>query len=174
MNTLQKTMAINATITFISGILILLLQYQLMDIFETDSNTPFWVVGAVITVFSLTMFIEIKKQRAMAILWIIVQDAAWVIASALVLINRPFDISDTGYLLKELYALPVLIFIFYQSKGLAKIDQMSGSNKKRMTYERIVHSDKKSAWKVISDVANYHLVASNIDSVKIVSGNGKE
>ncbi len=170
MDTSQKATLYNGISTIISGLGILLFHHQLAQVFHLKDSTPFLIVGSVITFFALTMFVELKKQRALAILWIITQDALFVIASIIVLIKRPFEISDTGYLLIELFLIPILFFIIYQSLGLSKIDGIQGSGLKRMTFKRTVKADKKAAWEVISDIESYHEVASNIDNVKIVSG----
>jgi ribosome-associated toxin RatA of RatAB toxin-antitoxin module len=123
--------------------------------------------------FSGTILVEIKKQRALAILWIIIQDSVWVIASIVILIWRPFDISDAGYLLIDIFAFLVLLFTIFQSIGLSRIDTAKGSKVKTLSFRRTVSADKKKVWKVISDIENYHEVASNIDAVKIISGEGE-
>ncbi|TGV02267.1 type II toxin-antitoxin system RatA family toxin [Flavivirga rizhaonensis] len=173
MKTSQKATRLNAIATFISGIGILVFQKQLMSIFEINNDAPFLVVGGVITFFSLTMFIEIKKQRALAILWIITQDLLFVLASIYILITQPFNISDTGYLLIGLFLIPIIFFIIYQSIGLAKIDSKNGTRIKTLSFKRKVKAHKSRVWQGISDVANYHKVAPNIDSSKVVSGEKK-
>jgi len=169
----QRATKSNAISTFISGVGILVFHKQLMSIFASNYSLSFLIVGGVITFFSLTMFIEIKKQRALAILWIIVQDTLFVSASIFVLIKRPFDISDTGYLLIGLFLIPILFFIIYQSIGLARIDSKKGENTKIMSFKRMINATKKEVWATISDLENYHKVASNIDNVKIISGEGE-
>lgn len=173
MNTSKKATKANAITTLLSGLGILIFQKQLINIFEISSNTPFLIVGGVITIFSLTMFVEIKKQRALAILWIIIQDASFVLASLYVLITRPFDISDAGYLLIGLFLLPIVFFIVYQSIGLSQMDSKIDTNIKHMSFKRMIKANKKEVWITISDIENYHKVASNIDNVKIISGEGE-
>ena len=173
MNTSQKATKLNFISTLISGIGILVFQNHLTSIFETSSGTPFLVVGSVITFFSLTMFVEIKKQRALAILWIIVQDLLFVLASVYILIAQPFNISNAGYLLIGLFLIPILFFIVYQSIGLTRMDLKSGTKTKRMSFKRKVRANKSKVWEIISDVANYHKVAPNIDNSKVISGNKK-
>lgn len=170
MKTSIKATKLNAISTLISGLGILIFSDQLASIFEISHNTPFLIVGGVITFFSLTMFIEIKRQRPLAILWIITQDFMFTLASIYVIIFRPFDISDIGYLLIGLFLIPIVFFIIYQSIGLSRIDSKDGSDKKLMTFRRKVKADKSSVWQIISDVGNYHKVAPNIDSVQILSG----
>lgn len=116
------------------------------------------------------MFIEIRRQRALAILWIIAQDSMFTLASIYVLIFRPFNISDTGYLLIGLFLIPITFFILYQSIGLYRIDSEKGAKVKRMSFQRTVKADKAEVWRIISDVGNYHEVAPNIDGSAIISG----
>ncbi len=170
METSIRATKLNAVTTLISGLSILIFSNRLAGIFETESNTPFLVVGGVITFFSLTMVVEIKKQRALAILWIIIQDIMFTMASIYVLIFRPFDISDTGYLFIGLFLIPIIFFITYQSLGLSRIDAKGGTNVKLMSFKRRVKEDKSKVWKIISDVGNYHKVAPNIDGLEVVSG----
>ncbi len=170
METSIKATRLNAVSTLISGLSILIFSHKLASIFEISSNTPFLIVGGVITFFSLTMVVEIKKQRALAILWIIIQDFMFTIASIYVLIFRPFDISDNGYLLIGLFLIPIIFFIIYQSLGLSQMDSKIGTNTKFMSFKRSIKANKSKVWKIISDVGNYHKVAPNIDGSKIISG----
>lgn len=123
--------------------------------------------------FTTTIIYEIIKQRPAAVLWIIVQDFMWVIGSAILLIVRPFEISKDGNLAIAIVALVVVFMGINQSKELAQVDSVNGKGIKHAKYERIVKANKKKVWKAIADVANYHEVASNIDDVKIISGEGK-
>ncbi len=173
MNTSIKATRLNAISTFLSGVSILVFHKQLTNIFEATSSFPFLVVGGVIIFFSLTIFVEIKKQRALAILWIIVQDCLFTLGSLVALIIRPFDITDIGYLLIGLFLIPILFFIINQSIGLARIDSKVNSNTKLMSFKREIKGDKSKVWKIISDVSNYHKVAPNIDNVEIISGEGE-
>ena len=170
METSVKATKLNAISTLISGLGILIFSNQLSTIFEITSNTAFLIVGGVITFFSLTMFVEIKKQRPIAILWIITQDLMFTLGSIYVLIFRPFEISDTGYLFIGLFLIPIIFFILYQSIGLSGIDSKKGSNLKFLSFKRRVNANKSEVWKVISDVGNYHEVAPNIDNSQIISG----
>lgn len=170
MNTSIRATRWNAISTLISGLGILIFNRELSQIFETSNTIPFLVVGGVITFFSLTMFVELRKQRALAILWIIAQDVMFTLASVYVLIFKPFDISDTGYLLIGLFLIPILFFIFFQSMGLYRMDSINGTNLKQMSFRRKVKGNKEAVWKMVSDVGNYHEVAPNIDGAEILSG----
>jgi ribosome-associated toxin RatA of RatAB toxin-antitoxin module len=170
MDTSRKATTLNAVATFSSGIAIVLFSKQLASIFEISSTTPFWVVGGVIAFFSLTMVVEIKKQRALALLWIIAQDLMFTLASVFVLIVRPFEISDTGYWFIGLFLIPIIFFIVYQSIGLSRIDAKKGTNSKLMSFKRSMNAPKSKVWEAISDVGNYHKVAPNIEGSEILSG----
>ena len=111
MDTSIKATKLNAVSTSLSGIGILIFSRLLASLFETENLVPFWVIGGVITFFSLTMFVEIKKQRALALLWIITQDFLFTIGSLYVIIVQPFDISFTGYLMIGLFLIPIIFFI---------------------------------------------------------------
>ena len=170
MHTSIRATKLNAISTLISGLSIFIFSHQLAGIFEIASNTPFLILGGVITFFSLTMFVEVKKQRALAILWIIIQDFMFTMASIYILIFRPFAISNTGYLLIGLFLVPVTFFIAYQSIGLLRMDTESAKNIKFLSFKRRVNAGKARVWAVISDVGNYHTVAPNIDRTDIISG----
>ena len=173
MNTLKSALIANSISSFLSGTALILFQVFFMNLFGIQTTTVFWVLGIALLFFSGTILVEIKKQRALPILWIIIQDSVWVLASFAVLIWRPFAISDAGYLLIDMMAFLVLTFAIFQSIGLAQMDSLKGSKMKTLSFRRIVAADKRKAWKVISDVENYHQVASNIDDVKIISGEGE-
>ena len=170
MTTSQKATRANAVTTIISSIGMLIFHKQLAAMFEMTYSWPFLVLGGVITFFALTIFIEIRRQRALALLWIIPQDLLFTITCLLVIVIRPFGISDIGYLMIALYILPIAFFIIYQGIGLSQLDTKKGSNIKQLTFHRVVNADIDIVWSAISDVGNYHKVAPNIDSTKIISG----
>jgi ribosome-associated toxin RatA of RatAB toxin-antitoxin module len=60
-----------------------------------------------------------------------------------------------------------------QTNALAQTDNKSNGKIKQLSFERTIKATKENVWKVISDVANYHEVAPNIDDVKILSGDGE-
>ena len=163
-------MLANLISSLLSGLALILFHVAFMNLFGVQNATIFWIVGIALLFFSGTIWIEIKRQNALAIFWIIIQDLIWVIVSFAILIWQPFEISNAGYLLIDFFAFLVLGFAIFQSIGLAQIDNISGSRIKKLTFRKIVSADKKKVWKVISDVKNYHVVAPNIDEVKIVSG----
>lgn len=172
MNRLQKSLRLNAIFSGISGIILIALNNQLANLFETPNKTVFIIIGIALLFFASTIIYEIKKQRPLAILWIIVQDFLWVAGSIILVAINPFEITKAGSAVIAIIAFVVLFMGINQSKALAKIDSTNNKKSKHFKFERIIKASKQSVWKVISDVANYDKVAPNIDNVKIISGEG--
>ena len=172
MNKLQTALKVNAIFSGISGIVLIILNHQIAKIFRTENNTIFWIIGLALVFFAITIIVEIVKQRSLAILWIIIQDFIWIIGSIFLLVSNIFPITTTGLIIIGIVALIVLFMGLNQAKELAKIDNNPQKKGKQWRFERIVKADKKSTWKLISDVGNYALFAPNIDEVKIISGDG--
>lgn len=170
---MKRTLTINATFSGLSGILMIIFRQQMMNLFEVLSSTHFLVIGILLILFSLTIIYETKRQNALAILWIITQDMLWVIGSVWLLIFNPFDFSRGGNYTIGVVALVVLLMALNQSSALAQVDSVQGKKVKHFNFTRTVVTSKADTWKVISDVANYHKVAPNIDDVKIISGEGQ-
>lgn len=169
MNKLQKALHLNAWFSGVSGIVLIALNQQIAHLFETTNPTVFWVTGIALLFFAGTILYEIKKQRPIAVLFIIIQDFIWVIGSIILIAFDPFEISKAGNTTIAAIACMVLWMGIKQSKALAQID---GNENKQFEFERVVKAGKHSVWKVISDVVNYDKVAPNIDGVKIISGEG--
>ncbi|CAL2088286.1 hypothetical protein [Tenacibaculum sp. 190524A05c] len=120
MNNLQKALRNNALFSIISGVLMIVLNRQLASLFGTSNNTIFWSIGLVLLYFAITIWLEIKKQRRTAIIWIIIQDYAWVLGSSIILITKPFQITSTGNLIIGIIALIVLFMGIHQTIELKK------------------------------------------------------
>jgi ribosome-associated toxin RatA of RatAB toxin-antitoxin module len=67
----------------------------------------------------------------------------------------------------------VFVFGLGQASGLARIDEENKKGQKSFKFKRKVKGTKQKVWEVISDVANYHEVAPNIDDSKVISGEKK-
>ena len=172
MNKLKTSLKVNAFFSGISGIILIILNQKIAKIFGTENNTIFWIIGLALVYFTITIIVEIVKQRSLAILWIIIQDFIWVIGSIFLLVTNIFPITPTGLIIIGIVALIVLYMGLKQTQALAKIDNNPEKEGKKWRFERIVKANKKSTWKLISDVGNYALFAPNIDEVKIISGEG--
>ena len=170
---LQKSLLTNALFSGMSGITLVALYKHIASLFDISNTSVFWIVGVALIFFSVTIVYEIRRQNPLGVLAIILQDYLWVLGSIILLITQPFEISKTGNVIIAAIALVVLLMAINQAKALAQVDSFLIKGIKRMSFERTVKATIASVWKVISDVANYHEVAPNVDDVKIISGEGK-
>lgn len=120
MNELQKALKFNAIFSSISGLIMILFNYQIAELFGTNNNSIFWIVGLILIYFTITIWYEIKKQRRLAVLWIIIQDYTWVIGSLILIIINPFQITQIGNLIIGIIALIVLYMGISQMIALKK------------------------------------------------------
>ncbi|QWX84606.1 hypothetical protein H0I23_02870 [Cellulophaga sp. HaHaR_3_176] len=120
MNKLQKALKINALFSSTSGTIMILLNQQIAKLFGTSNNTVFWILGLILIYFAFTIWYEIKKQRKLAVIWIIIQDYTWVIGSLILIIFTPFKITLIGNLILGTIALIVLCMAINQMIGLKK------------------------------------------------------
>jgi ribosome-associated toxin RatA of RatAB toxin-antitoxin module len=169
MNPLQKALRINALFSGISGLSLCFLHQSFADIFNTTNTTVFWSVGIALIFFAGTIVYEINRQHPIAVLWIITQDILWVIGSAVLVGTDIFTLSSSGNSSITIVALIVLWMAWNQGKALARIDSTQ-YGRKQLRFERTVIATKQNVWKLIADVGNYHKVAPNIDTSKIISG----
>lgn len=173
MNRLQKSLRLNAIFSGISGIILIALNEQLANLFETTNTMVFTVIGIALLFFACTIIYEIIKQRPVAVLWIIIQDFLWVAGSIVLVTINPFEISKAGNSVIAIIAFVVFFMGKNQTKALAQVDSSNNKKSKHFKYERLIKADKQSVWKAIADVANYDKIAPNIDAVKIISGEGR-
>ncbi|BDD05269.1 type II toxin-antitoxin system RatA family toxin [Aureibacter tunicatorum] len=173
MNQLQKPLLINALFSGLSGILLTIFNKTFAKIFDTSNTTVFLIIGIALLYFTATIIYEIKRQKPVGILFIIIQDFFWVIGSTVILIFQPFEISKSGNSIIVVVALVVLLMGMGQANALAQSDNKPKEKIKQLSFERTFKGTKENVWNVISDVANYHKVAPNIDDVKILSGHGE-
>jgi hypothetical protein len=120
MNELQKSLKYNAIFSSISGLIMILFNNQIAELFGTSNNSVFWIVGLILIYFTITIWYEIRKQRKIAILWIIIQDFLWVIGSIILILLNPFDITSLGNLIIGFIAFIVLLMGLTQTRALNK------------------------------------------------------
>lgn len=173
MNQLQKTLLVNAIFSGLSGILLVVFNKTIATIFDTTNTTIFWTIGIALIYFAATIIYEIKRQKPLGVFFIIIQDFIWVVGSVIIIIFQPFEISKSGDGIIASVALIVLFMGIGQANGLAQTDNNPNGKIKQLSFERALKASKENVWSVMSDVANYHKVAPNIDDVKILSGNGE-
>ncbi len=124
MNKLQKALISNAIFSSVSGVLLILLNHRMAELFGTDNNTVFWIVGLMLVFFALTIVYEVRKQRKPAVMWIIIQDFAWVLGSAILILFNPFEITLTGNILIGIIALIVSYMGMNQLIALKQYDSL--------------------------------------------------
>jgi hypothetical protein len=127
MNHLKKALTINALFSSISGIILILLNRQIADIFGTKNNTVFWCIGVALIYFALTIWYERTKQRKLAVLWIIIQDFLWVLGSIILISFNPFQVTQNGTLIIGVVSVIVL------SMGVNQIIAYHKTKHKRIT-----------------------------------------
>jgi len=173
MNVLQIALLGNGIFSLSSGLFLLIFKNRVTQWFGLEKSIIFLIIGLGLLYFSYSIFIQLKNPDPEAVFYIIVQDLIWVLASIVILLIKPFNISVLGHQIILGVAFIVLFFGIGQSVGLAQIDSIKDKGVKLLTFERIINASKENTWKVISDVSNYHKVAPNIDSVEIISGEGE-
>jgi len=173
MNRLQNSLLLNAVFSGISGFTLILFHGSIARLFGTENSTVFWVIGALLLFFTLTIILEIMKQRPLAVLWIIAQDMIWVIGSIILIAINPFGITFAGNVIIAVVALIVLLMAVNQSRAMSGLDDKDNTGIKVLHFERPVEAKIADVWNVISDVGNYHDVAPNIDKAEILSGDGE-
>lgn len=173
MNLLQITLLCNGVFSLASGLFLLLFRNKMALWFGREKSILFLIIGFALLYFSYSIFKEVKSPNLESVVFIIVQDLVWVVASIAILWAKPFSISLLGNQIIAIVALIVLIFGIGQSVGVSQIDSIGDSEHKQLQFERTVNASKENVWKVVADVANYHQVAPNIDRVEILSGQGK-
>jgi len=110
----------NALFSSLSGLIMILFNQQLSKLFGIENHTAFWVVGLALFYFAITIAYEMKKQRRFAILWIIIQDFIWVVASIVILVFNPFQITQIGNIIIAIIAIIVLYMGIIQLNALNK------------------------------------------------------
>mgnify|MGYP006267595701 CR=1 FL=1 len=173
MNTLQKTLLPNGVLSFLSGVAIALANEGLATIFSSQHNEIFVGLGAVLAAFGLLVLGVAVASNTTGTLLVFLLDSIWVLATLVVLLFRPFELAPAARWITALYGLPVLAFVWFQGHVLHALDRKAQGGPKTLHFEREVAAAPAEVWPVISDVANYHRVAPNIDRVEILSGSGR-
>ncbi len=173
MNQLQKSLLVNALFSGISGIVLVAINRPIANLFGISNTSVFWIIGVALVSFSLTIIYQMQRQNSIGVLAIILQDYLWVLGSMVLLVAQPFEILRTGNVIIAVIALVVFLMAINQAKALAHMDGNLVQGTKRLSFERWMKASKSRVWKVISNVANYHEVAPNVDEVIIISGKGE-
>ena len=122
MNPLQNALKINALFSIISGVTTILFNRQIANIFGVSNQTIFIITGILLVFFSFTILYEIKRLRKLLVLWIIIQDCIWVIASLFLIISNPYNVTFVGNVIIGVIAIIVLYMAINQYSKLRKQD----------------------------------------------------
>jgi ribosome-associated toxin RatA of RatAB toxin-antitoxin module len=174
MKRLKFALTFNAIFSLVTGLLLVTMPDYISQLFGVTHGASFFYLGLSLVLFSIIV-LYVSRQRHIHILYALIislLDLIWVLASLIILILDPLQFKMTGDVIIAAVALIVLSIAIMQLFGIAKVDQVKSDNKV-LSFERIVPGNNIKVWNIISDVANYHRVAPNIDDVQIISGNGE-
>ena len=174
MKSLKFALTFNAIFSLVTGLLLVTMPDYISQLFGVTHGASFFYLGLSLVLFSIIV-LYVSRQRHIHILYALIislLDLIWVLASLIILILDPLQFKMTGNVIIAAVALIVLSIAIMQLFGIAKVDQVKSDNKV-LSFERIVPGNNIKVWNIISDVANYHRVAPNIDDVQIISGNGE-
>lgn len=175
MKILRFALVFNSIFSLITGVTLAAQSGTVSRLFGVDANVVFTSLGFSLIAFSVAVFTVSRQKpiQPLPVLIIIVLDIVWVFSSIVLLLSNPFEFTQTGNMLVAVVALIVLIVAILQTIGMATVDKNPDTGHKELLFDRTVPNDAGAVWDIISDVANYHHVAPNIDDVKIVSGSGE-
>lgn len=123
MTLLKFALGANATLSSITGLSLVFFHKSIAAFFATALTLPFLLIGLGLLYFCATIILEIYKERRARIIWIIIQDVLWVIASAFILYARPLPISTGGYTSIAIIAALVLLMAILQWLGITQMKQ---------------------------------------------------
>ncbi len=118
MNLLKNTLAANATFSTASGILLAIFPEKFAELFEVENALVFRIIGVILLFFAGFVFSQVKKHDVKLVKFIISQDALWVLGSLLLVLLKPFGISQTGNNMIAGVAVIILLFTIGQIQGL--------------------------------------------------------
>jgi len=175
MEFLKFALLSNSLFSLTIGIILTVQASSISNLFGVQESWFFTALGIALVLFSTILF-YIGRQKPIhpiSAFVIIILDIMWVAGSAVILLLDPFNLTQTGNILIGIVALIVLVITLLEARGLYLLDKNPKTGFKEFKYKRKVSANKSTAWKIISDVANYHHVAPNIDEVKVISGLGE-
>ena len=175
MNLLKFALRFNSIFSLITGLPLVMSGDSVARLFGVEEALAFTLLGIGLIGFSIGVFAVSwqKPIRPLSVFIIIILDLGWILATIPLLLLNPFEFTETGNILVAGVGLVVFIVALLQTIGLSSADKNPETGHKELNFERTITKDAGSVWNVISDVANYHHVAPNIDDVKIVSGSGE-
>lgn len=124
MNYLQIALLSNALFSLLTGLSLIVFHKKIANWFGQQKTVIFWIIGIGLLFFSYSVFIEVRHPTD-AVLYIIIQDSIWVLASIAILWIRPFKITQIGYRIIAGIAAIILIFGTLQLLGYNQIGLMN-------------------------------------------------
>lgn len=122
MNELKKWLTINSIFSFTSGTLMIILNQYLQNIFGTNLNFLFPLIGLNLLVFAGFVFF-ISKYYLQNKTWTYVicfLDLIWVLGTAVLFIINPSSMLQIAYLISGLVAFIVGFMAIMQYKSASK------------------------------------------------------
>jgi hypothetical protein len=121
MNNLKSALIGNAIFSGFSGSVMTIFAQDIAKLFGLENGVAFRGIGIALLFFALTVWYESRRLRPAFVYWIIIQDALWVLGSLILLIFKPFGISDSGNFLIAAVALIVVFFGWRQWVGIRRV-----------------------------------------------------
>lgn len=118
--TLSQILRSNATFSLLTGLGLAIMPDYFSRIFQFENELPFRILGFLLLFFAATVFYASVNphDKPRQVRWIIIQDALWVIGSAIIIAFQFFSFSSVGYWLIANVALIVAFFGFFQFRKL--------------------------------------------------------
>ena len=116
---LKSILLANALFSGISGLILAVFYEKMAVAIDLKTASALVVVGIALLVFSLFLFWLRSKDKPpkALIISVIIQDALWVLGSAIVLLVQPFGLNAAGHGLIAAVAVVVLLFAVLQWKN---------------------------------------------------------
>lgn len=120
---LRKTLRLNALVTTPFVVVLLVFNQPLADLMGGFNGAylsyiAYWLIGFVLLVIYTSEQKQINPKLAMLITYM---DEAWVFASIMLMLFASSWFSLTGVLFIALIAVVVVMFVFYEVKGLKQL-----------------------------------------------------
>lgn len=115
---LKRVLSANAAFSTLSGLL-LIFDKPLIDKMGIGNYLTSLIIGIGLLVFAVFVFYTSRQLKSLLVGLIIIQDVLWVLASILVLLIQPWDLTGLGYSLIGAVAFVIGCFAFFQKKYLS-------------------------------------------------------
>jgi Polyketide cyclase / dehydrase and lipid transport len=164
---LRISLRVNAVFSATSGVLALGFAERIAELI----SMPRWILvatGVVLLLYGLGLTALSYRTRVASPLMVVATllDLGWVVGSAALLAIHPMQ-STVPILVPTIV---VFVFAVLQLEGLRRAVFAHGTG--RWALERTVHASTDRTWDIVSDVARFADVASNLHRTEVVSGSG--